>query len=204
MTKNHPVPEHDYIPAAGTDRRLPFYDLISRVFRVGRVHRALAEQAELRPGLDVLEIGCGTGNLLREAIRAEPGLTAVGIDPDPLALERARRRLPGVRLERGYAQRLPFEDDSFDRVLSAFMFHHLDPAAQRDTVAELRRVLRPGGTVHIVDMVGHRHAHAAPEATFAADEHAVPALFRDAGLDLAVVRSTKVAMIGPVVFYRGA
>ncbi|MCS3778675.1 class I SAM-dependent methyltransferase [Tsukamurella ocularis] len=203
MTTNHPGPEHDYIPAAGTDRRLPFYDLMSRAFRVGRTHRALVAQAELRPGLDVLEIGCGTGNLLRAAIRAEPGIAAVGVDPDPLALERARRRVRGARIDLGYAQRLAYEDGTFDRVFSAYMFHHLDADVQRETAAEVRRVLRPGGTIHLVDVVGHRHARSAPQATFAADEHAVPAVLREAGIDVEVVGSATIAMVGPVVYYRG-
>ncbi len=112
----------------------------------------------------VLEIGCGTGNLALRAQRMHPNAEVVGIDPDPLALERARRKadragLP-VRWDRGKGGELPYADESVDRVLSAFMFHHLDDAEKKSALAEVRRVLRPGGQLHLVDVAGHHHGRA--------------------------------------------
>ncbi|MDF0528354.1 class I SAM-dependent methyltransferase [Tsukamurella sp. 8F] len=202
MTKNHPIGTRDYLPAAGSDRRLRLYDPMSTVFRIGRVHRRLLADAASAPGMDVLEIGCGTGNLLRSVLRGEPMVRAVGIDPDPLALRIARRKVPGARLDEGYAQRLPYGDDSFDRVLSAFMFHHLSPEVQREVAAEVRRALRPGGSVHIVDVMGHRHG-AEEGATFAVDEYAVPRVFDTAGVDLGVVRTARMWPFGRIAYYRG-
>lgn len=158
MTNNHPSDtseEHDYLPAAGKDALLPCYDLFTALLGVAKVHRTLIGQAGLSPGQRVLEIGCGTGNMSLRLKRAHPGVEFVGSDPDPLALRHARRkarRLTGIRFERGYAQRLPYADASFDRVLSALMLHHLDDATKRAAAAEVARVLRPGGRLHLVDM----------------------------------------------------
>ena len=159
MTHRHQ--EHDYLPAMGHDRLLPLYDTFTWLLGVPRVHRRLVELAAIEPGHRVLEIGCGTGNLALRAQRMHPDAEVVGIDPDPLALERARRKadragLP-VRWDRGKAGELPYPDESVDRVLSAFMFHHLDDAEKKSALAEVRRVLRPGGQLHLVDIAGHHH-----------------------------------------------
>jgi ubiquinone/menaquinone biosynthesis C-methylase UbiE len=159
MTQRHQ--EHDYLPAMGRDRLLPLYDPFTWLLGVPRVHRRLVELAGIEPGHRVLEIGCGTGNLALRAQRMHPDAEVVGIDPDPLALERARRKadragLP-VRWDRGKAGELPYADESVDRVLSAFMFHHLDAAEKKSALAEIRRVLRPGGQLHLVDVAGHHH-----------------------------------------------
>jgi ubiquinone/menaquinone biosynthesis C-methylase UbiE len=163
---------HDYLPAAGRDAFLPFYDLFTVAFGVSRVHRTLIDQAALAPGQQVLEIGCGTGNLSLRATRTQAGIQLIGSDPDPRALARAQRKargLDGVRFERAYAQRLPYPDATFDRVLSSLMLHHLDIDTKVATVAEVQRVLRPGGSFHLVDFTGqaseqghgggHDHGH---------------------------------------------
>src|SRR5437868_4771648 len=122
VTKHHP---HDYLPAAGHDALLPCYDLMSRLLGMKRVHESLIAQAELADCRNVLEIGCGTGNLIIQAKRGYPQLDAIGCDPDPRALDRARRKTQGIRYERGYAERLPYADGEFDRVLSSMMLHHV-------------------------------------------------------------------------------
>ena len=160
----HNRPEHDYLPAMGRDRLLPLYDPFTWLMGVPRVHRRLVELAGVEPGHRVLEIGCGTGNLALRAQRMHPDAEVVGIDPDPLALERARRKADraglSVRWDRGKAGELPYPDGSVDRVLSAFMFHHLDDAEKKSALAEVRRVLRPGGQLHLVDIAGHHHGRA--------------------------------------------
>jgi ubiquinone/menaquinone biosynthesis C-methylase UbiE len=153
--------EHDYLPAMTRDWLLPLYDPFTKLLGVSRLHRRLVELAAIEPGHRVLEIGCGTGNLTLRAQRMHPEADVVGIDPDPLALERARRKaeragLP-VRWDRGKAGELPYPDESVDRVLSAFMFHHLDDTEKKSALAEVRRVLRPGGQLHLVDIAGHHH-----------------------------------------------
>src|SRR5579863_175212 len=99
MAKHHRAraeARHDYLPAAGHDAFLPFYDLLTAVLGAAAVHRTLIGQAGLAAGQRVLEIGCGTGNLSVRVKRAHPDLDLTGSDPDPLALARAQRKARGL------------------------------------------------------------------------------------------------------------
>jgi ubiquinone/menaquinone biosynthesis C-methylase UbiE len=159
-TKGH---EKGYLPGMGHDRLLPLYDPLHRLLGLDKLHRPLVDQAAVRPGHRVLEIGCGTGNLALLVKRLHPDAEVVGLDPDPKALARAGRKagrkdLP-VRLDRGFAEDLPYPDASFDRVLSAFMFHHLAPAEKKEALREVRRVLTPGGSLQLLDIGEAKASH---------------------------------------------
>ncbi|MHA6623922.1 class I SAM-dependent methyltransferase [Pseudonocardia sichuanensis] len=182
--------EHDYLPAMGRDRLLPLYDPFTWLLGVPHVHRRLVTAAGVAPGHRVLEVGCGTGNLALRVRRMHPDAEVLGIDPDPLALARAQRKAerrgPAVRWDRGTAGALPYADESVDRVLSAFMFHHLDEAEKRRMLTEVRRVLRPGGQLHLADFGGHHHGLAGRwvhrnEHLRANAGDGIPARMRDAG-----------------------
>jgi SAM-dependent methyltransferase len=151
-------PPKTYLPAAGEDWLLPLYDPVLKLLGSESYYRQLVDQAALRPGHRVLEIGCGTGNVTILIKRLHPGVEVVGLDPDPKALARAWRKAErealSVQLDRGFAEELPYPDASFDRVFSAFMFHHLEPDEKEKTLREARRVLKPGGSVHLVDFGG--------------------------------------------------
>ena len=105
---------------------------------------------EFTGGLDVLDVGCGQGIDLFQY--AQAGAHATGIDLTPRHAELASAHLAAMGLEavvvNGDAEHLPFEDDSFDRVSSNGVLHHTPdmPAA----LAEIRRVLRPGGEARII------------------------------------------------------
>jgi ubiquinone/menaquinone biosynthesis C-methylase UbiE len=221
MTKHRPTgtadePAHDYLPAAGRDAFLPFYDLLGAALGVPKVHRALVGQAGLADGQRVLEIGCGTGNLSIRAKRAHPGIELVGSDPDPLALARARRKargIEGIRFEHGYGQQLPYPDASFDRVLSALMLHHLDHDTRTAAAAEVRRVLRPGGSLHLVDFAGQPHgphgvhgflARRVVKSGHVADnaDDGIPRLLTEAGLECVEVAATDHRFMGRMGYYR--
>ncbi|HET7665278.1 MAG TPA: class I SAM-dependent methyltransferase [Mycobacterium sp.] len=216
MTEHRPYPathEHDYIPAFGKDALLPFYDLLTRALGMGRAYDTLVAQAQLTDTLRVLEIGCGTGNVTLRAKRVAPGADVVGTDPDPLALARAQRKaggLTGIRFERAYAQQLPFPDGEFDRVLSSMMLHHLDADAKAATAAEIHRVLRPGGALHVLDIGGPMTPHDGLAARrLLRNPHisgslgdAIPRLLRSAGFDSSVVASRPHRLIGRLTFYR--
>jgi SAM-dependent methyltransferase len=214
------VDHREFLPAMGRVGLLPLYDPVTRLMGVRDAHWRLVAQAGIEPGATVLEIGCGTGNVLLLAARAVPGATLIGLDPDPAVLavagRKARRAGVPLRLDHGYADRLPYPDGSVDRVLSAFMLHHLPADQQRDALQEVRRVLAPGGRLHLLDLDGsppsragrllsrgHRHraeghghgdrpgphAHATPDSVLAA--------LTDAGLvDAAVVANGAMPMGG--------
>jgi cyclopropane fatty-acyl-phospholipid synthase-like methyltransferase len=147
-----------YIPAAGHDWLLPFYDPLVKLMGGESAHRRLIDQAKLQPGQRILEIGCGTGNLTVLVKTLHPTVDIVGLDPDPKALARARRKADGqrvsVQLDPGFSDELHYPDESYDRILSAFMFHHLTRDEKKQSLHEIRRVLRPGGSLHLLDFGG--------------------------------------------------
>ena len=87
----------------------------------------------------------------------------VGLDPDPKALRRARlkaaRAAVSLQLDQGVADELPYKQDSFDRVFSSFMFHHLNEPERENMLREVLRVLKPGGSFHFVDFIVDDASH---------------------------------------------
>jgi ubiquinone/menaquinone biosynthesis C-methylase UbiE len=85
-----------------------------------------------------------------------PGRRRRGIDPDPKALARARRKTEregiAIQLDCGFSDQLPYAAASFDLVFSSLMFHHLPPAEKGPTLREIRRVLKPDGALHFLDL----------------------------------------------------
>ena len=103
-----------------------------------------------RTGERILDVGCGTGYLLRTLLDHVPGLILHGVELCPEMASVARERLPNdVVLQTGSADALPFPAASFDMVVSTSAFHYFpDPTT---ALAEMMRVLRPGGRVVITD-----------------------------------------------------
>ena len=122
-------------------------DLAAAAEAVGRVGELLVERAGVEPGMEVLDVGTGTGNAELAAARA--GARVTGLDPAPGLLAIARERAADYMLElewvEGGAERLPFGDDSFDRVLS--VCGHMFAPDRRSVAAELLRVCRAGGAL---------------------------------------------------------
>ena len=153
-----------FLPGMGRTWLLPLYDLLTRAGGVRRLHVRAAELAAVAPGETVLDVGCGTGNLTLTVLAAQPGARVTGLDPDGDALRaaarKARRRGVALELFQGFADRLPAEDGSIDHVVSALALHHVDDDGRAAFAREAWRVLRPGGTVTIVDMGGGSHGDA--------------------------------------------
>ena len=156
----HRPHDQDYLPAAGHDRMLPLYDVMRRLWGVPRVMPMLLDAAGIEPGDRVLDLGTGTGEVALMVGRRCPGAEVVGIDPDPRALGRARRKVADagldgwIRFERGFGQEPPVPRRILAHVISAFVFHHLDTGAKEGTLAEVGRVLRTGRPVHLLDVGG--------------------------------------------------
>lgn len=97
----------------------------------------------------VLDVGCGTGVLLAQVHRTEPTARGVGVDVTPAMLRVAAGRLQGVSLVQASGDALPLADASFDRVVTTSALHYVEQPAVM--LAEMRRVLAPGGSVIITD-----------------------------------------------------
>ena len=192
--------DREFLPAMTRPALLRCYDPVSRLLGARDMQWVLVAQAGIEPGATVVEIGCGTGNVLGLAARVGPDATVIGLDPDREALALADRKLRRagltVRLDHGYADRLPYPDGSVDRVLSAFMLHHLPPDQQQAALREVHRVLVPGGRLHLLDFDGgrptpprvlrllhrgHARTHAPVHAASHAGPAAVPAALQEAG-----------------------
>ena len=135
------------------------YDDWARAFHGHAFLRRSAERhaafllPSLRPGQRVLDVGCGPGAITKGlAERVAPGGEVVGVDRDGAFVAAARSTwadVPGLRFEEADAAALPFEDGSFDVAFVHAVLQHVE--SPEAVVAELRRVVRPGGTVGIAD-----------------------------------------------------
>lgn len=148
--------ETTYVPALGYGVLTALYDpVVAATTRERTFKERLIRQANIGPGHAVLDVGCGTGTLATWIKRAVPEAEVTGLDGDTRVLAIARRKAEraGVetRFDRGLSYALPYPDAAFDRVVSSLFFHHLTHDAKARTIAEIRRVLRPGGELHVAD-----------------------------------------------------
>lgn len=208
-----------FVPGMGVEWLLPLYDPFTKLLGLDRVRRALVEQAALQPQHRALDVGCGTGSLAVLIKRLSPAVDVIGLDPDEQALARARlkARRAGVtvQFDRGFSDALAYPAASFDRVFSSFMFHHLQGVEKERTLCEIRRVLKPGGRLHLLDFGGpesagrrsrfpslHSHHRLSENA-----EHTVLALMTGAGLSDAKTTGHRTLLgghIGIVYYEAGA
>lgn len=128
--------EHSWLQRAFFDRT----HHVTLALAAGTVHQPVC----------VLDIGCGTGKLLRRAATYWPQAHLIGIDPTNGMIEMAKRLTPDATFSLGTAEALPLQDASVDLALSTSSFHHWQDQAAG--LREIARVLRPGGYFLLVDV----------------------------------------------------
>jgi len=124
------------------DRRWAFYVAAT-------VHQTM-KRLDLKPKERVLDVGCGTGELLKAVSQEFPKIEMAGVDPSAQMLHVARQKLTDrVKLKKGWAETLPFQNKSFDVLVSCSAFHFCREPIQ--ALKEFRRVLKPKGRMVITD-----------------------------------------------------
>jgi SAM-dependent methyltransferase len=126
------------------------------------VRRAL-QMAAVRPGAEILDVGCGSGRWLRRY--AELGFHPTGLDATPGMLDLARRRKTSAPLLSGEADHLPIADSSFDCVSDVTVVQHLPISRQEAALAEMLRVLRPQGALILLELIRGSGAHIFPRSS---------------------------------------
>jgi len=168
----HGSNDHTHAATAATDTIPPTtgtlihwakrYDFVVQFMAFGqarRLRRKSIDAAQIKPGERILDVGCGTGDLTLLA-KAQAGSTGqiYGIDAAPEMIDVARSKAARAKAEVDFRvaviERLPFPAESFDVVLSSLMMHHLPADLKPQALSELRRVIKPGGRLLIVDFKG--------------------------------------------------
>ena len=125
------------------------------VMRESSFKHRLIEQARIEKGHRILDLGCGTATLTILVKKSHPEAEVVGLDGDPRVLKIAKAKVArsdlDITLDLGLAFELPYPDNSFNRVLSSLLLHHLTRENKKRTLTEVLRVLRPGGELHLAD-----------------------------------------------------
>lgn len=212
------TPATGFIPALGFDWLTPWYDAVAWLIGERALKTHLVERAAIDGPLDVLDLGCGTGTLALLVKQLRPAARVTGLDVDPAILAFARRKVAAagvdVRLCEGSATEPPFADGSFDRILTTLVLHHLDTPAKRAALAAARRLLRPGGQLHVADfgrphtwlmaavatLVRHVDGHGGTGANLAGE---LPALVAGAGFVDVAEDERWASAFGTIAFIRG-
>lgn len=131
-----------------------FYGSAELMRRAGLAAVAEAMRGRDQRATSVLDVACGTGRLLRQLRLAYPAARLTGLDLSHTYLDEAARHMTGLRpagLIAANAEAIPLPDASQDVVVSVFLFHELPGDVRRTVIAEIARVLKPGGTFVLVD-----------------------------------------------------
>ena len=160
MTHHFHSAEHPAETEGTLIRWAPYYDLAVSLTTLGqapRLRRMTVAQALIKPNDSVLDVGCGTGEVTLLAKRYAKEGKVYGIDPAPemiaVARGKAARKRLDVDFRVGVIEALPFPNESMDVVTSSLMMHHLPEDLKRRGLAEIHRVLKPGGRLLIADFM---------------------------------------------------
>jgi len=131
-------------------RSVTYEDSWMQWFFFDRVHNAALDLVESQAHPEnILDVGCGTGRLLRKARERWPDARLIGVDPAEGMVEKARSLMPNATFYVGMAESLPLPDASVDLAFSTMSYHHWVDRLQG--VREMTRVLRPKGRLFLTD-----------------------------------------------------
>jgi ubiquinone/menaquinone biosynthesis C-methylase UbiE len=202
-----------YIPALSFKWLTPLYDpLFKWVFSEETFKGELIQQANIQAGMNILDLGCGTGTLTLMLKRAHPDTNIIGLDGDTQILEIAHKksRNEEIRWERGLATSLPYPDSTFDRVITSLVIHHLTTNEKRLAFREMYRVLKPQGELHILDFgtphgtIGGLWAKIMRHLEEAADnfDGLIPQFILESGFQSVNEREHFVTLFGPLSLWQ--
>jgi ubiquinone/menaquinone biosynthesis C-methylase UbiE len=152
--------DEDKLMKSQMEKMVPSYDSYMRKMTFGR-ERILRETtvnlAQVKPGDCILEVGCGTGTLTLEAKRqAGPSGRVFGIDVIPgmieLSKQKAAQANESIAFQLGSIDDIPFSENQFDVVMCSFMIFHMAENTRRKGIAEIHRVLKPQGSLLVLDL----------------------------------------------------
>lgn len=151
-----PGAEPRYVPAAGWRAFTRLYDpVIARTMREKQFRGEMLRrvEAELPEGGTAVDVGSGTGTFALALKQRRPDAKTIGVDGDEeiLALAEAKPGANEVEWHEALAQELPLPDESADVVTTSLVLHHLLPDDKRRALAEMKRILKPGGRLHVAD-----------------------------------------------------
>lgn len=140
--------------AAMFDRLAPRYNLMNRVMTMGqdqRWRRFLVKQAKLQPGAKVLDLASGTGDIALQIVKAHPTSEVTAGDFSEGMMDWGKRRPDGDKIEWVVcdAMNMPFADQAFDSVVFGYLLRNVEDIPK--TLAEIKRVLKPGGRMVCLD-----------------------------------------------------
>lgn len=204
-----------YIPALTYGWLTSFYDLLIR-WTTGEAtfKRSLVRQAQIQKGHRVLDLGCGTATLTIMIKKMHPEAEVIGLDGDPKILGIARAKVTkaglDITLNQGMAFELPYDNSSFDRVISSLVFHHLTAENKKRTLREVFRVLQPDGELYVADfgkpsnILGYFISLITRWFEEARDniKGLLPEMFREAGFDPVEELDRFNTMFGTLTIYR--
>lgn len=145
--------ERAFIPALRWNWATKFYDgFIAITVPEKEIKNRIIASLQLKKGEKVLDFGCGTGTSLLLAHKAFPGSLLYGCDVDPKIFSIAQAKLPKeIKLSLHPSGALPYPDNSFDKIICTWVFHHLREKDKKLAVNELFRVLKPQGKLVLGD-----------------------------------------------------
>jgi ubiquinone/menaquinone biosynthesis C-methylase UbiE len=191
-------------------RWAPYYDLAVNLTTLGHarlLRKLTVDNALIRPGDSVLDVGCGTGEVTLLAKTSAREGKVYGIDPAPEMIAVARRKAARKRLDVdfrvGVIEALPFPDSSIDVVTSSLMMHHLPEELKVRGLAEIYRALKPGGRLLIADFmrptgsfINHLFIAFTRHQGLKSGIEDLQRLLKDAGLSKVTQLEEKVLIIG--------